>query len=113
MDIPVQPQSLTVLPEKWWLEWEGNFSGAKLREGIYLQIIHSGSIQAIYRQQLQNNLENGETSKPWHSKPRAGTWYDMYLDVPGRKLGSMVSKWVIAYLFLNGLYWGYNLLTNL
>ena len=30
--------------------------------------------------------------------------YD-YLDVPGRKLGSMVSKWDITY-FLNGVYWG-------
>ena len=37
------------------------------------------------------------------------------LDVPGRELGSMVSKWVINVynLLINGIYWGYNPLTNL
>ena len=33
------------------------------------------------------------------------------LDVPGRKLGSMLSKWVMSptYKYLiNGIYWGYN-----
>ena len=29
------------------------------------------------------------------------------------KLGSMVGKWIITYLLINGVYWGYNPLTNL
>ena len=37
----------------------------------------------------------------------------VYLDVPGRKLGSMVRINGLFHLLINGVYWGHNPLTNL
>ena len=75
-----------------------------------------------------SSTPSSPTARPWRAVPQPGgvgtpkkvrkgkspkNLREIYLDVPGRKLGSLVSKWVISYnLLINGVYGGYNPLTN-
>ena len=49
-----------------------------------------------------------KSQRPCDSNDESGGNPYICLDVPGRKLGSMVNKWVICDLLITMVFWGYN-----